>query len=290
MKSSSREIFGIVLLVFLAVISFASWNSFFSLSLHPDIPNTTVSVGWFSILGTAFFLGTIIWRGFFFQIAAAFAIFLPSLLFTRTWIHVVCVILSMAFALLSMRSVEKETGERLRFHFIKNVRSGSFSFVFGLALSLSSVYYASIRNASWEELVPRFRIGEGTAAVIFKSVGYVYPEYKRLSEEGVTVDSFLESFEKKDTQNKSQPAVLSPQNVDQVNQMAANIADVFSYAIQNRMITALSAREAKEHLSSQVIPFTLAFFIFLTLIPVGTFLSFIWVGFGFALFLLLVFV
>jgi hypothetical protein len=66
-------------------------------------------------------------------------------------------------------------------------------FVLGLALVLSSAYFSSIRTESWEQLVPRFSIGQGTATALIKTVA-ICTLIGKTFDEGMTVDGFLLSL------------------------------------------------------------------------------------------------
>lgn len=314
-----------------SLISLGAWKSFFDLSSRPDVPNTLWAILWFSLLGTFFFLGAVVWQKVWLRSAGAFFLFLPGVFFTHTPIHILVLVLSGGLAFLSMRSIQIEMNERTHFRFRKNVRVGSFTFILGLSLALSSAYFASIETSTWEELVPRFGVGEETASVVFKTIGYFYPEFQKLSEEGMTVDGFLESLQENTEMNTEMPSVppdtremqsfvstlpelaeYLKKNAElygidlgddyahelylrsgrqQISTMVGRevrgdekIADVFSFAIQKRIIAALSAREATEHISPQIVPAILSILLFLTLLPVGSLLSGFWALLGYCLF------
>lgn len=328
MKSfSTRDIFGIFLALGTGLLALGSWQTFFVVALHPTLENILLIVLWFSSLGAVFFLGTVVWSVRPLQVAAALLVFAPSILFIRTWYHAIFVVCGILLGLLAIQLVQKEMEDRVRFHFLHNVRVGAFSLIFGLSLALSSAYFASIQADSWEELVPRFSVGEGTATALFKTVAYVYPDWKNLADEGITVDGFLLGLKKDELSGeqaseatllssgsaglpalaqylKQNPALFGSLDSgelsqelylragrDQVASLVGKpvrgdekMADVFSSALQHKIITVLNGEQVSQHLTPTIVPFMLALFLFLTLLPVGSFLALFWIALGFALF------
>lgn len=330
MKPSARTIFGMFTVLAVGLLALGAWRVFFDTTLYPDLANTLSVFFWFSLLGTSFFLGAVVWRHWTLPAAAAIALLFPSLLFVHTWHHAIFVCLSSLLVFWSAVLVQQEIEGRVRFHFFRNVRAGSFVFIFGLSLALSSAYFSSIQTESWERLVSRFSVGEGTATVLFKTVAYLYPEWKNLADKGMTVDGFLLSLKKEgESAENSTPNVLSaelmknnalwpafseyvkqgvlmPNGIENgalAEELALlagreqiallvgkpvsgdeQIADVFSLAIQHKIITALSGEQASQHISPAIVPVILALLLFLTLLPIGSILSVLWIAGSFLLF------
>ena len=65
------------------------------------------------------------------------------------------------------------------------------------------------------------------------------------------------------------------------------IADVFSLAIQYKIIATLQGQESANHLSPAVVPVMLAALLFLTLLPLGSLLAYLWIFLGLVLFQIL---
>ncbi len=208
---STRDIFGIFVALGLGLLSLGAWQSFFSMILNPDTRSTVIAFIWFSFLSAVFFLGTVTWRERFSRTIAPVLVFLPSFLFVHTWYHLIFIFCSGLIAFLAIQLVQGEIEDRVRFHFFRNVRAGSFTFILGLSLALSSAYFASIQTESWEELVPRFKVGEGTATALFRTLAYFYPEWKNLATEGTTVDDFLLHLQTRDTVPTDESGALIPQ-------------------------------------------------------------------------------
>lgn len=195
MKFTAREIYGIFLILITGLFALIAWQAFFSAMAVPGLTDIWQPILWFSLLAMFFFLGAAVWTNVFLRIAGAVLVFAPGLLFMQSWEYAIAVGVSAALVFWSSMDITEELHERVHFHFFKSVRTGQFLFVAGLALSLASGYYVFLKSASWEELVPRFRIGEEMTRIIFKAAGTVNPSFAMLAEGDATVDEFLLSLE-----------------------------------------------------------------------------------------------
>jgi len=211
MNFTKREIFSIFLLLVVGLCSFMAWRAFSLVMTDGGVSSIWMPIMWFSFLTSIFFLGMIVWKRMFFQIMGAVFVFLPGLLFLRSLEYAIVGVISMMCLYWGSTSVAEECGERAHFHFFKNVKAGSFLFVLGLSLLLSGGYYTFLKNVSWEEMVPRFRIGEEMTGVLFKVAGLTNPSFAKLSNGGMTVDEFLQNLE----QNRQDTPVSSQANSQQ---------------------------------------------------------------------------
>ncbi|MEK9151300.1 MAG: hypothetical protein AAB547_01570 [Patescibacteria group bacterium] len=282
MQFTRRRIVGIFLVLIVGLLALGAWQAFFSGILTPGASDIRRPAVWFFFLAAFFFLGTAVWADAYFRIAGAALVFLPGLLFAHSWEYVVAAAVSVALVFWSSMGIASEFEERVRFHFFKSVRSGQFLFVAGLSLALASGYYVVLKNVSWEELVPRFRIGEEMTGIIFKAAGAINPSFAMLSEGDATVDGFLLSLE----QNKSGMTLLLDADQakiaqelflvsgrEQIATLAGRpvagdekMSDILSLALQQKLITFLRGGETTKHLPSQAIPFFLALLLFFTLL------------------------
>ncbi len=329
MKFTPREFIGILLIVMSVPLAIMAWRIFFSVSATPDLKNTLWALLWFSLLGIIYYVGSVVWSERILQIVGATVPFLPSLMFIHTPIYMGVILCCALIVFAGTYIIQAELRERLTFHFYQSVRAGSFAFVFSLMLALSVSYGSSIQSASWEELVPRFQVGAGTANVLFKMVAYFYPDFKALAKEGTTVDEFLSSVEqhplptppkddsnqliqtfpklptgltdylKKNIESSADGQVLIHSLYLQAGrEQIANlvgkpvkgdekIADVFSLAIQYKITASLQGQESANHLSPAVVPVVLATLLFLTLLPFGSLLAYLWIFLGLVIFRIL---
>ena len=328
-RFTRRDFFGYLLILLTGLSAGGAWAAFFGALPDPDLSHVATALLWFALVGPVFLLGAVVWRAVLVQSFGIAALFLPSLFFLTTWYHSLFLFVSSLVVLLGTRSIQREITDRIHFRFVANARSGSFVIVVGISLALSSAYFGTIRQESWAELVPRFSIGEGTAAALIKTTAYLYPEWKNLADEGMTVDGFLMSLEKDESAseagmptNMSLPAggtVSLPVLTEFMRQYSANretlsdavlsqelallagreqmaqlvgrpvggdekIADVFSVAIQHKVVAVLSGEQVTRNLSPAIVPVILALLLFFTLLPLGSVLALFWVMGSYLLF------
>ncbi len=319
-RFSSREILGASVIFCVSVTAFFSWSMFLSAVLRPDLFNVSGAIAWFSLLGTLFLFGTIIWQKRLFRWLGVFSVFLPGLFLVHTWSHIAVVLVAVLIVFSSVQAIQREIRDRIRFRFLHIVRSGSFTFILGLSLALSSAYFSSIERESWEELVPRFSLGEGTANIVFKTVAYFYPSWKNLADEDMTVDGFLLSLPQKEGSaflpvpnvtvvmkggevSQELTAYLQQELASQMTTLgqapgeeallqagreqiaslvgrdvsgSEKIADVFSLALQQKIVTVLSSEQTVQRVSPTIVPVVLAVLLFFTLLPLGSIIVGVW--------------
>lgn len=191
MKFTSRQIFGIFLIFIVGLLSLGAWQAFFETIVTPGAADIWRPLLWFSVLAAFFFVGAVVWRKRAYHLLGAVLLFLPGLIFIPFWQHAIFSGIAILFAVWSIAAIRRETRERLGFHFFKNARAGQFALVLALSFSISSGYFALVKDASWEELVPRFRLGEGASVLLMKALSSMYPGLETLSDENTTVDQFL---------------------------------------------------------------------------------------------------
>ena len=288
-----REWVGLGTLFFVGVLSFEAWLSFSGIMASFDSAPLLGTVLWFVLVTLCFFFGAVVWTNSAYRVLAALFLFLPGMYFFYTWEYGVVGLVAMVCFYLSSLFIANEGQDRMRFHFYQSIRSGSFIFIVGLSLILSGGYYSSVRTATWEALVPRFRIGEGMTKMIFKVAGVVNPSFAELSNGNVSVDEFLLSLEKTSGEaNSPTPLMVTPGSAriaqelylesgrEQIATLAGRtvagnekISDVLSASVQNKLISMLSGTNETGRIPSQAIPFFLSLLLFLTLLSFASLIT-----------------
>lgn len=289
----------------------------------------------FSFACVFFFLGSILWYQRWEMFLGSVLMFLPSLIFAPNAVMGSMVIISSLLAFIAILVIHAEKRQRIRFQYFRINQAGQLYFILGLSLAIATAYFVIIRGSSWEELVPRLRLGEGSATFILKAASYWQPELKNLNRNQVSVDSYLlrlaadknrpadlqkaagssQSFELElslvpGMEGRLKEAGLSFADVDaspaareyylemgreQLSLLAGRevsgsepIGLVFSQVIQQRLIDTLEGQDNVSSLPVEAIPTALAVLLFLTLVPVGTLLAYVWLFIGYLVFLFLI--
>ncbi len=324
------ERIGIASILLLFAFSFFGWYVLFHGTLS-GIGSVALSLllG-FSFACISFFLGVLLWHERYERILGATVPFLPALIFVQEVSLVLAVTGSILLALLAIYAIRKEEKERIHFQYFRINQAGQFYFILALALSISVAYFGLIREASWEELVPKLRLGEGSAVILLKAVSMQQPILSAVKTDEVTVDEYLLSLteEKKTEVANTEDALfslevtLAPGIEENLKKSGLTFADVrnsetakayyldnghahfsrlvdgeirgdepmnavISQILQRKIITTLDGTDQVRRVSPDVVPTAIAVVLFLALIPLGTILAYVWLLFGYGVFLYL---
>ncbi|OGI22313.1 MAG: hypothetical protein A2808_00940 [Candidatus Moranbacteria bacterium RIFCSPHIGHO2_01_FULL_55_24] len=337
MQNILTERIGIASLFLLAVFSFFGWYAFFNDTITSYVGGTISMLLGFSFAGIFFFIGAILWQNRLEMLLGGLLPFVPLLLFTQVWYVALAVCIAFLVTLVSIHFIHAEKHERIRFQFFKVTEAGQFFFIMSLSLVIATAYFSRIEHASWEELVPRFRLGESTANIILKTASYWQPELGQLQTSQTSVDEYLIRLSEEKTlpaeplpgeqpggasetfgvefslvpgiEERLRQAGISFEDIAaspairdyylqagrlQLSELAGRevrgsdpITLVFSEVIQSRLIETFNGTDRINRLPVRAIPFALAVILFLTLLPLGSFLGYFWRAFGYIVFLFL---
>lgn len=120
---------------------------------------------------------------------------------------------------MSTKAVEQEMTERLKFSPIRLLLVAKQLSVFSFSLALSLGYFVSIRTLSWDDLTPRFRLGESTLTKILQWGGRIEPNLATLGEEHKTVDDYLRALNRKASIDQTDEMTQFNQLNDQVGRL-----------------------------------------------------------------------
>lgn len=248
---------------------------------------------WFSLLAVCFLLAGVLYRER--SMGVGFAVFSvgPSIFFAPTSMHLFLIVLSIPLMLTGLRKIDGDLRSRLSISFRRSMGSGVFLFVFPIASLIASQYYMEIRSDSWQDLVPRFSLAEGSGDFVLRAAGGISPEIARIRDERMTVDSFLSTVRgtsgypggDMDVFMDDMAAALSLEagraelgklvgrDIDGDERMA----DVLSEALRNKMIVFLSGEKAERNLPNGALPFFLALLLFITILSIASLLRGVWI-------------
>lgn len=302
MHVSSRGIIEAVVGVIGALSALVGWASVASV-VGTSGGNWTFPALWFSLAALCFLLVAVLYREKAARIAFASAFLLSSFPFAPSIVHAVFIALAAWLFLAGMRRIREDMSLRLRFAFRKSMGVGMFSFSLAVSLLVASEYYGYIRGSAWQDLVPRFSLGEGGGDVVLRIAGTVYPELGKIRDEGTTVDAFLAGV--RDQESPSEPPSVIPtgdaapadqsQSVEAALSLAAGraeigalvgrsvsgdekMSDVLSEALRHKTIAFLSGKKAEQNLPASVLPFVLSLLLFVTVLSVASLLQWFWIA------------
>ncbi|MGK2848961.1 MAG: hypothetical protein ACSLEX_02745 [Minisyncoccota bacterium] len=299
LRLTSRDILSNSVLLLIITFSIFGWHAFLLMMITPDLTDIWQPLIGFLSAIACFLLGTALWKMWWQRLLGSLALFIPSLIFFHTWIFFGILMVSVLIAFWNATDVQREFQDRLSFSFFRSVRVGSQFLFIAMSLAISGGYFVMVQDASWEQMIARFRVGEAMTKVIFRTTAIINPQFSALTESDTTVDDFLLSIDQQAETPKDAPLTWQ-QNIerrvflqsgrDQVSRLIGRpvrgdekIAGVLSTAMEHKLIGAID-EDRMSHFPLQIIPLFFTFLLFLTLLSVSTFFSLACIGIAQVLF------
>ena len=251
----------------------------------------------FSLFFISISLGSFIIKKKIISYFALVISFLFSLIFTFSLWHLGILIFSSLLAYVAMEKIAKEIRNGIILDVFKSIRLGRTILILAIALSVSSQYYFEIKNTNQASAIPEFKIDKMSSKII----PAIYPDLENMEKENLTVDEFIlkTSTEKSGnlitemlgaskldgeiTNSKFTPedqAQLLKEGRLKISELTGRevfgserISDIFSEIISSKINTYFSPKLVEEN--SSIISWIAALVLFLTIISLGSFLSFV---------------
>jgi len=277
------------------VIAFFSW-----LAVERAINNSEASVWmapiiWFSLFFIIFSLSAVLIKEKYLIALEALLALAASLIFAISFWHLVIIVLGFLFISLAAGRIKKDLELNIKVDLRKTVHTGSTIIIFSLSLIIASQYYFTVKDSGAEKLIPKFKMEGITGSLTSKVLSSIYPEFKNLDEDNLTVDQLLLETQKKqleqeggmkNIQNKISDInqnIILEQGRKQISQMTGaeitgqeKVADLFSETINNK-INSFVVPNLGNNKDSSILPIIMTIFLFLTVISLGSFLSSLWI-------------
>jgi hypothetical protein len=206
-------------------VAFFAW---FCLSNAITVPNSSVwflPMIWFSLFYIIYSLEFVLVSE---KLLISFSIILgifSSLIFVHTFWHFLVLLLATSFFFLSFRQIKHDLSQNVKLCLPKTLRMGKISFIFALALVISSQYYFQTKAIGLLKL-PVF-----DADVILENswirniLHKLNPDLQKLENKNLTVDEFIlenyqENMDSPDASNLSSQIsngqIISPANLEKM--------------------------------------------------------------------------
>lgn len=285
-------------------LSFGAWYSVYRATHISSASDWIIPGVWFALL--LGFLGTMILsvrnRVIIFAtlgacLGSSFLIAFPFFL------HGAIILFGWALSVRGVKRIWEDIDSRLHFQAIRSLAVGFSGIAFSFVLVLSSLYFSQIRNFSYDQIMPKLDVNKEIGSVIRNTIIAMYPDMKKLSDEHVTVDEFLLSFEQptfSGVLNVGPEDVMS-KNALQLKQQALfmtrkqfsdavgislsgseRVDAVFLEAINRKIYSMLSVYQA--HTSSSVLAFITSAVLFFTVISLTSLFKWVWYFVSYVLF------
>lgn len=286
--------------------AFFSWLAVEQAINNPEASVWMAPTIWFSLFFIIFSLSAVSIKEKHLLALEVFLALTISLIFAVSFWHLIIVILGFLFISLAVGKIKKDLELNIRIDLWKTLHAGRTIIIFSLSLIIASQYYFSIRDSGAEKLIPKFKMEGLSSSLTSKVLSSIYPEFKNLGEDDLTVDQLLLETQKKQLEQKGgmeniqnkisdiNQNVILEQGRKQISQMTGaeitgqeRVADLFSETINNK-INSFVVPNLGDNKNFSILPIVMAIFLFLTVISLGSFLSSLWILLVKAIFIILV--
>ncbi len=291
-------------LLFLSfAVAFFAWFSLNNAILIPNSSVWLVPMIWFSLFYIVYSLEFIlISEKLLINLSIALGIFL-SLIFVHIIWHFLFLLLAIGLFVISFKQIKNDLGQNVKLYLPKTLRMGKVSFIFALALVISSQYYFQAKAVGLLKF-PVFDVGVILENSLVRNILYkLNPDLQKINDKNLTVDQMiLQNYqasqilgEKSELLSVTQgnQAILSVdlQKIEelqkqkileagraQLGKMAnrtltgsEKVMDVFTIIVNQKIQSLISPDYAYKNFP--VIPIYMAIILFLTVLSLGAFLS-----------------
>lgn len=290
------------------VASFFAWFSIYRAMKIPEASIWLVPAFCFSLYVISICLVAVMVRQeIVVELAIAFS-FLLSLVFTFSIGYLLILILCTLFMLYAVRNIRKDLDLNVKINLWKSLYTGKFKIALSLAIIISSQFFFFVSKTDGQKTVPKFDVSSITSKLVKPILGIINPEFKKIEQDGITVDQFILIESKKDILDgeemiyeqipydlpNEQKEALKQQALQQINDLMLQtgrqnlsqiteknlkgdekIGDVFVGFIDKR-INDYFQPKVGEDAPSSLLAYIVSMILFLTIWPIGSILALIW--------------
>lgn len=186
-----KNILKYVLLGSVLATSFFAWFSVYRAMKVPEVSIWLVPAICFSLYIIAICLAAVLVRQ---EITVELAItfsFLLSLLFTFSIWYLLILVACILLVLCAIRNIRKDLDLNIKIDLWKSLFVGKFRIVIALALVISSQYFFFISKTNGQKNIPKFDTSSITSKIVEPILEIIYPDFKKVQKDGLTVDQFI---------------------------------------------------------------------------------------------------
>lgn len=117
--------------------------------------------------------------------------FLLSLLFTFSVGYLLILVLCILLMLYAVRNIRNDLDLNVKISLWKSLYTGKFKIALALAIIISSQYFFFVSKTDGQKTVPNFDVSSMTSKLVEPILGIINPEFKKIQQDGLTVDQFI---------------------------------------------------------------------------------------------------
>lgn len=211
-------------------------------------------------------------------------------LWVRDWREIVFLLIGWLFLWHAVRQVKRDLASRLVLAPYRSMAVGAASVATSLVFLLSVHYYFQVYRLPWQEVLPRFSLGQESTGIMLRFVGSFNPNVQKVVTDQTTLDMFLVGLVEGQTPNQVaevSDSTIIVKSMTVAAQQASlaegrkrfeslagmpllgteSVVNVFSRIIEYQ--TRSFFDPVTRGYPPDVLPFVLSFLLFLTLLPVA---------------------
>ncbi len=191
-----KQIIKMILLSLLVIFSFFSWKAVNDVIAIPGASDWVLPIIWASVFFLVWYLSIILIEEKYILITATLFCFLLSLFFVFTFWHALIIFLSFFISIVGIWEIKKDLKLNIKVNAGKSITAGKRFLILAIAIAISSHYYFSVYEREVQEIIPFSKNSQIMGKITSQVLGYVYPEFKSISNEDISVDQFLLQIQK----------------------------------------------------------------------------------------------
>ncbi|MCX6763898.1 MAG: hypothetical protein NTZ97_04190 [Candidatus Moranbacteria bacterium] len=291
------QILKYILIILSLLLAFLAWRS---VERAIKVENASVwgmPILWFSLFFIALALAIILVKSRYYMELLAFFSLAISLFFSLSVAHFISVTIAFLVISLAVGKIRKDLKLNVKVDMWKTLRSGSTYIILALGITVASQYYSTVRESTIENIIPKFKMEGLTNSLTNQVLSAVNPNFKNLDQDGLTVDQLIlntgrdqmvDNILGTGLDSNSMQLVQNSQNLileqgrKQFSQIVGReltgqekFSEVISEIVNNKINQFIAPNFSGEKFP--LLPLILSLVLFLTIIPLGSFLSPIWI-------------
>lgn len=247
---------------------------------------------------------------------------LLSFAFTYSFWHLASIAVATLFLSWADKRIKTDLLYAVRINIWKSLRAGSTLVVFALSLVIATFYYSETRSFAPDRLIPKLGSGSLASQLTGKMIDLLFPSIRQANGE-MTVDQLI--LANQDSQNSARDIIDQLQKPDELSSVdraileskaqelvksnqqlileqsrkqlseivgrdlngSEKVSDVFTDLV-NKKIEETVVPKLSDKSLLPIVPIVMAILLFLTIFPIGTFLSPVWLGLVYLIFIILI--
>lgn len=196
-----KNILKYVLLGLMIIASFFAWFSVYRAMKIPEASTWLVPAICFSFYVILICLVAVLVRQ---EIVVELAIifsFLLSLPFTFSVWYLLILTLCVLLMLYAVRNIREDLDLNVKISLWKSLFMGKFKIALALAIIISSQYFFFVNKTDGQKTVPKLDTSVMSSKLIEPILGIINPEFKKIQQDGLTVDQFILENQKNNESN-----------------------------------------------------------------------------------------